>query len=118
MPEDRTPDDLAAAILAERITSLVKRWPSAIDDAREGVKGALAILGALMNCDAETFDGAAGAEAETVLGEARQRLNRAAGLAADRLKPIEDAEKDAELARLRAENEALRTALAGKDNSQ
>ena len=111
MPEDITPDEQADAVVQERITSLVKRWPSAIDEASEGVTAALAILGELMNCDAGTWDSAAGGEAERVLTEAQWKLHRVAGLAADRLKLVEDAEKDAELIRLRAEVASLRQSL-------
>ncbi len=118
MAEGMTPDEQADAILEERITSLVKRWPSAIEDAREGVQGALAIFGELMKCDVETFDSAWSGEAETVLREAWQRLNQAFILAGERLRPIEDAEKDAELARLRAEVASLRQSLAGAHGAE
>jgi len=114
-------DDGEAVMRAEReackadaqITELVKQWPPAIGTARKAVQDARLILAELMRLDVEMFDGSAGNEAEQALTGAAHQLHSAEAIARDRLKLVEDAEKDAELARLRAENKALKLALAG-----
>jgi hypothetical protein len=98
------------AELEARITALVKRWPQAIDTARDAVRDARDILTQLISCGDEELDTDAG----EILREAWQRLNRVAVMAAARLKPVLDAEKDAELERLRAENAVLLARLREK----
>ncbi|HMH92536.1 MAG TPA: hypothetical protein VK586_15800 [Streptosporangiaceae bacterium] len=107
-----------AELEAQAITVLVKRWPQAIETARKAVQSARRILDELMCCDVEMFDSSAGDEATEALREALRRLDSAGVIARNRLKPIEEAEKNAELDRLRARNAELERQLAESEASR
>jgi hypothetical protein len=96
------------AELEGRITVLVKRLPRAIETARKAAKDARDVLAELIGCGDEELD----THADDDLRVAWQRLNSAAVMARERLKLIEDAERDAELTRLRARNAELEQMLA------
>jgi hypothetical protein len=110
MRAEREAAEADAAAEEARITALVKRWPVAITVARESVREAQEILGDLDDC--EELPAGHAQEARRLLGSASGSLYDAEQIAASRLRTVEDAERDAELTRLRAENSRLAAALA------
>lgn len=114
---ERAAEEARAAEIDAEVTALVKRWPQAIKAASDTTLKAFEIwerLGSERDgIDPELFETEAGATAGQALMTARQQLHRAAEIAASRLKLVEDAERDAELIRLRAENAELRARLEG-----
>lgn len=96
---------------AERVASQVRRWVSAVDDAGSAILDAQRLRTELAGTDHEFDEAAESQAAKMFLAEAWSAVSRTRGIAADRLKLVEDAEKDAELARLRAEVASLRQSL-------
>lgn len=104
-----------ADLEAQAITALVKRWPLTIRTARKAVNDARQVLGELRAMyDVELCDGPDAADAEAEFAAVVLALGRAHTIASRRLKLVEDEEKDAELARLRARNADLEQQLTDR----
>ena len=95
-----------------RVAALVRSWARDIADAIASANRAAAILGELQNCDDELFESAAASDAREALATAQRHLWNASGIAAGRLKLVEQAERDAEIVRLRERNTELERLLA------
>jgi len=106
------PGEPGQAELDAETVRLVKQWPHAISTALAAVAEAQAVLGRLQIIDPELAESREADEAGENLGDAAHYLKEAAAVAAARHRTVTDAERDAELIRLRAENSLLAAALA------
>ena len=110
--QDVPPEHQADPDEDARIAQLVRRWAQTIAAALDSAGKALAIIRDLERCDGELFESSAATNATAALNEAWERLYAAGGIARSRLKLVEEAERDAELERLRAEVGQLQRRLA------
>jgi hypothetical protein len=98
----------AETLRIKQVAVVTRQWVQALRDTKTAVAEAQRLRGRLTDVDWEFSESSEGDAAREHLADAWQSVSDVTSIAADRLKPIEDAEKDAEIERLRAEIAELR----------
>lgn len=102
----------AGRLHLEQIAAVTRQWALALIDAHAAVGVAMRLRESLADLDFDFGDSSASSVAKNNLGDAWRSLGNVKSVADTLLRPIVDAEKSAEISRLRAEVDQLQRQLS------